>query len=533
MMTILFSILRLFIGSKQKHLLVMFQNNYELRGSGGFLTQLLDVTFGRFRFSPAFRHDFHELKPKEFIPAPPDVQKYLHHKHWYLRDSNLFGDFRASARQVIVNYQSIFPHHEAAGAIAVNFHFLEKLMGVIGTVRVGTKTIDTGNIFTELSTNVSDIDKHNLEALSGRKNILKSLCLAVIRSCVVKFWKWPGVWSLVRRSLDTKDLQLFFVDERTQSRLLRRGLAHDFFAGNSKDFLAIVENNYLGLKSNRYIRRTVFRDVVFELDQSGKKLSDALVRVKIEWKHAGHYNYPLSGTYQSVAKIHIPLAAQDVHILSAPEQPNLEKTSDATVVSVHQILGIQQSSVIEFSYRLPAELFQEGGYRFKFIKQSGVIQEHVHETVRFPDQFRAAVKKNSKNNGRFSALDSVVFIDHLMVDRDYVYECSAELHHQPSRIFFHEMVGHGIFDVRFNEPVFPDGDRFSVKVTDEKEGVDFAVDKLEFVQDNRHLIIHARDVPSKEETFYKISLNGIVNAAGTPLGERKITAVYRSRYFSR
>ncbi len=532
-MTILFSIFRLFIGSKQQHLLVMFQNNYELRGSGGFLTQLLDVTIGRFRFSPAFRHDYHELKPKEFIPAPPDVQKYLNHKHWHLRDSNLFGDFRASARQVIQNYQSIFPHHEAAGVVAVNFHFLEKLMGIIGAVRVGTKTFDDGNIFTELSTNVSDIDKHDLQALSGRKNILKSLCSAVVRTCVAKFWKWPEIWMLAHKSLETKDLQLFFVDERTQARLLHKGLAQDFSAGNAKDFLAIVENNYLGLKSNRYIRRTVFRDVVFELDRSGKKLSDALVRVKIGWKHAGHYNYPLSGTYQSVAKIHVPLAAQDVHILSAPEQPLFEKTADATVVSVHQILGIQQSSAIEFSYRLPAELFQDGSYRFKFIKQSGVVQEHVHETVRFPDQFRAAVKQNSGNNGHFSALDGVIFTDHSMVDRDYVYVCSAELHRQPSRIFFHEMVGHGIFDVRFNEPVFRDGEKFSVKVTDEKEAVDFAVDKLEFVQDNRHLIIHARDIPSKEDAFYKISLNGIANASGIPLGERKITAVYRSKYFSR
>ena len=451
MMTIFFTIFRLFLGSKQKHLLVMFQNNYELRGSGGFLTQLLDITLGRFRFSPSFLHDYHDLKPKEFIPAPPDVQKYLHHQHWYLRDSNLFGDFQASARQVIENYQSVFPHHEAAGVVAVNFHFLERLMEVLGPVRVGTKTFDADTVFMELSTNVSDIDKHNLEELIGRKNIIKSLFSAVIRTCLVRFWKWRGVWALARKSMDTKDLQLFSTDERLESQLLRKGLAQDFSARNAKDFLGIVENNYLGLKSNRYIRRTVFHDVVFEFDRTSKKLSDALVRVKIEWKHTGHYNYPLSGTYQSVAKIHIPLSAQNVQILHAPEQPAFEKTPDATVVSVHQILGIQQSSAIDFTYRLPAELFREGGYHFRFIKQSGVLLEHLHSTLRFPDQFRAKLLQKQLKGGRgeypglAKVQDNVVFLDAPLIDRDLDYHCGAEMNNQRPRIFYHEMTGPNTF----------------------------------------------------------------------------------------
>lgn len=534
MIKLFFTILRLFFSSRQTHLLVLFQNNYELRGSGGFLTQLLDVTIGRMKISPSFRHDYHELKPKNFIPAPPEIQKYLKHQHWHLRDSNIFGDFEASARQVSLNYHSLFPDHKVSGVIAVNFHFLEKLLAVIGPVRMGTgggKTFDEKNIFAELSSNVSDIDKHNLEALNNRKNILKTLCFRVVRTSFAKFWKWPAMIRLKKEALKTKDLQLFSTDAKMQESLVRKGLVPDYSDKNTKDFLWIVENNYLGLKSNRYIRRTVSRDVVFHLDGSTKKLSGAFVKVKVEWNHCGHYNYPLSGTYQSVVNISIPLAAQAVEVFHAPEKPEIMRTSDSNLITFHQILGIQHSSSIEFSYRLPAGLFEDGKYNFLFIKQSGVLQEDVRETVRFPDQYGAEVEKFSRG-AEMRTVDNVVFMNSAFVDRDYHYECGAVLHHQPPRIFLHEMVGSNTFEIRFNEPVFA-ADDFSVRVTNEKGTHSFKIEKTEFEQDNRHLVIHTHGIPQEEEKFYKIILNGLVNGVGTPLGERSVTAVHRSKYFSR
>lgn len=540
MITLFFTILRLVFSSRQTRLLVLFQNNYELRGSGGFLTQLLDVAVGRLRFSPAFRHDYQELKPKEFIQSPPDVQKYLRLKQWYLRDSNVFGDFQKSAHQVAVAYNSLYPKNDVSGVMAVNFHLLERIIGVLGPVRVGAKTFNDKNIFVELSSNVSDIDHHNLEDLNGRKKILQSLFHKVVKTAFMKFWKWPRLYVMMNEAVRTKDFQLCFTDAKRQGMYLRKRLAHDYSNSRVKDFLKIEENNYLGLKSNRYIRRTVFHDVSFDLDRDGKKLSDALVWVKIEWKHCGHYNYPLSGTYQSVAKIHLPLAARDVKVGYAAEKPEFEKTADANVVSLHQILGIQQSSTLEFSYRLPAELFDDGKYSFRFVKQSGVIQEHLHSTVRFPDQYSAhhvdarhLQHGRKKNSSSVREADNVLFFDYSPIDRDGEYICEAVLHHQPSRIFYHEMVGPDTFEIRFNEPVFPDGDKFAVKVMNEKESHLFPNEKVEFLLDNRHLLIHSHGVPKDEEKFYRISLSGIVNSVGVPLGERKVTAVYRSKYFSR
>ncbi len=527
MKLIISKILALFFAKKTSHLIVVFQNNAELRGSGGFMTQFVDLSLGRMRISCKFPKDYQDLSPKKFIQAPPEIKKFLRHNNWPIRDTNIFGDFKLSAEQITENYTSIYPENYVAGVIAVNLNVLEKVMKILGTIKLNAKNYTANNIFFALSTHIANINFNDLKELDNRKNILKDLSLKIIKTCVKKFWKIPKIYKLMAESLQTKDLQVFFHNKKWNDQLCKKGISKHFSSEKNKDFLAIVENNYLGLKSNRYMRRTVWHDVNFDLNKATKKLADAYVVTKIEWKHNGLFNYPLSGTYQSSTNIFLPPNLIYLKILEAQEAPEITKTPEFTIIKFHNMMQVNSTLSAKIEYKIAAEHFQDDTYSFKFIKQSGVEHEHIHETVRFPDQFHAELINGTEKN--FSLTDSIVSHDMANTDRDFNYVIKAALHHQPPRIFYHEIIAPNTIAIKFNESVFAD-EKFNIKITNKEQTETYLVKDHEFLNDQRHLFIQV-DLPNEENKLFHIALAGIHNIVKTPLINRNITVEYQSLRF--
>lgn len=524
MFTLFCTLLRLFFSGKKTHLLILLQNNYELRGSGGFITQLVDVCIGGLQLKVVFRNDQEELKPKAFIPAPKEVQRYLGHDHWFLRDSNIFGSFSTSAKHVIHNYQSLFPDHEVAGVFSLNFSAAEELVGILGPVQFQKKVLDHNNLFREISGQVSSVDLHDKAQLQKRKNILQSLSSKLFYSALFKFWKWPKLVGLFHALLKRKDFQMYWDDASRRAFYVRKNIVQSELLPPDRDFLQVVENNYLGLKSNRYIRRNITRKVVLGYDPDSLRLDHGKVHTRIAWDHLGGDNYPFSGTYQAVVQIHLPLTAKELVVHSLQHETEISRDNVSTIITVHHTINIQESCVLEFSYDIDSEIVHDNSYGFHFIKQSGVSNEHVQQTVLFPQHFTV----HPGGDGRVA--DQTVFENRTDVLENYSTVYSAQLDPSPPRILLHEMVGPGIFEITFHEPVWMNDD-FAVQVESQDGAHEFPVTKVFKGKDHRRLLLHVSNIPDIEEKFYKISLTGIENAVHAVMGDRTITSVYRSRFF--
>lgn len=529
MFRILTETIRLFFANRPSRLLIVLQNNHELRGGGGFITQLIDVELGRMRCKLHFRNEYRELRSQDSLSPPAPIRRYLHLSRWHLRDANYEADFEKSAEQIRTMYGQLFPQNHIAAVFAVNFSFLEDLLRVIGEIGTRTHTFKADSVFYHLTNASSDVDLHDMKELSARKEILRDLFFALIKAMILRPWKWPAVYSLVRKSIGMKDIQLFFFDKKTQQILIGKKLFHPFRSAGAKDFLSVVENNYLGLKSNRYIRRMVFHDVRFGYDRDKRRLGEASVDVRIRTEHFGTYDYPLSGTYQSYTWVYVPAAAKDIRVTPHGIEVETEEDGDFRKIGFHRILGVGSSMEVGISYTLPSAIFKDNDYSFRYIKQSGVKNEYLFNSVTFPDQYEVEAKGAGvtvKESKLFSSVNDLA--------GDSVLEVKASLHKRPPRIFYHEIVGPKSILVRFNEPVSLGSDKPNqITVSDKASGRKYPVSKTEFANDNRHLYIHLADLPAEEEKFYTVTLGDIFNMAGVPLtpAPRKITVVYRPSNF--
>jgi len=126
------------IGLKEKQTyLVLFQNNSELRPTGGFIG-----SFGLLTFDEGQLIDF-EVKDvysadgqlKGHVEPPADLKKYLGEAGWYLRDSNWDPDFPTSAARA-----AWFLEKETGrrvnGVWAINLSLAQQVLKAVGEIQI-------------------------------------------------------------------------------------------------------------------------------------------------------------------------------------------------------------------------------------------------------------------------------------------------------------------------------------------------------------------------------------------------------------
>ena len=131
---------------KEKKYLIIFQNDKELRPTGGFLT-----AYAIFRVDKGIVHvenseDIYTLddsirnKPK----APEPIATYLPKvPDFNLRDTNLSPDFQLSMKTFREMYKTAGRYKEVDGIIALDTHVLVSVMNILGDIKVGGTTYST------------------------------------------------------------------------------------------------------------------------------------------------------------------------------------------------------------------------------------------------------------------------------------------------------------------------------------------------------------------------------------------------------
>lgn len=536
MFFLLNNLVRQFFSRKVRYWILAFQNNNELRSTGGYITQVLEVRVGGFGFGVRFLDVNTDLKHDRDEKPPREMEKYLKVNSVQFRDANFDPEFESSARRMIRLYLYDFPDNKVAGVVAVNFSVIEDVLGVIGKIAdSGGKTWTKENIFYGVSTRVSDIDFHDLSERKNRKNVLRELFTAIIKKCVYSFWRWGRLRKLFYRSVTERAVQLFFADGALQKKLVSKNLYLPFSPGTARDWLSVIDNNYLGVKSNRYIRRTVKHDVLFHLEKSA--LTAPSIKSTITLEHLGERNYPLSHTYQSWLSVYLPLYAELKNIATANgEKVEFDQSEHNSFLKIgtHILIRPREKMDIVIEYSLPANLFKDGTYSFKFIKQSGVFNESVFNSVKFPDQYMIAEVAECDALKHCSIRENLLVADCADCGSDFLIQVKANLHKEPPRVYYHEIIGPQTIEIRFNEPVLPDADvKKSIIITDRHTKLKVHANGVEFFDGNRTMQIHTKDLPETGGAFYLVELKNIRNFAGNGLvgNQKKMTVVYRLKQF--
>lgn len=231
----------------QKIYLLIFQNNDELRATGGFIGTYGVLKTDNGKITQLNIQSIYQLEGQIFnqIAAPgpfqPDIQK------WGIRDANWFADFPTSARKLLQFFES--GSQTADGVISVTPQLFENILKLTGPIDMPdynvTLTPENFQQVVQFKTSV-DYDK----TLNQPKKFLADLAPRLLNKLAgLGKDQWIVLFQDIENSLQGKQLLLYSQDQNVEQQIGDLG-----FAGSIKqtdyDYLDIVNSNLGGTKTD-------------------------------------------------------------------------------------------------------------------------------------------------------------------------------------------------------------------------------------------------------------------------------------------
>lgn len=369
-------------GERKKYL-VLFQNDNELRPTGGFLTAYAVITVEDGKVSPEKSDDIYELDKKfnKRLEIPEKLDKYLTTERYFnLRDMNIDPDFKNTMDLFFSHYQEVPGEPDNIdGIIAVDTHVLTRLLEILGPVEVpgyGTFTAETDarcdcpQIIYALS---EIITKPTPYIREDRKGILGPLMRSVLtKSYGAPKTVWPDLFASMFESIQGRHVQMYFLNEDAQQAAEAINAAGRLQPVENSDSLAIVNANLGGAKSNLFIQ--------YEASQEVSEPQDGFITKTLEityknTRRADNCNLEagqlcLNSTLNDWTRIYVPEGSELISANGFVEEPVVYEENGFTVFDgdfTLEPLGLAKLLIV---YKVPYS--DAESYQLRVWKQGGI-----------------------------------------------------------------------------------------------------------------------------------------------------------------
>lgn len=312
-----------FLGhNRPKNYILIFQNNSELRATGGFIGTygLLKINKGSMEelFIDGIYNPDGQLKVNEFFVIPPEPLQYVT-PYWGTRDANWFFDFPTSAEKIAWFYSrtggpppgetSFPPDVKADGVIGINTTVFTKLLNLAGPIEMQDYGVTlTGDNWLELVQ--KEVEEDYDKELNRPKQILADMAPILIER-LGEHDKKIDIINIFLESLERKDVLVYSRDADVNEFMAGQGWDgaikdSDGSAESIEDYLAVVISNIGGWKTDIYTNTEV--DTVTKVSDSGEVTRTVI----ISRKHNGGstpykwYNKPNHG----YLRIYVPKGSE-------------------------------------------------------------------------------------------------------------------------------------------------------------------------------------------------------------------------------
>ncbi|MDQ5950892.1 MAG: hypothetical protein QG639_169 [Patescibacteria group bacterium] len=368
-----------------KKYLVLFQNDNELRPTGGFLTAYAIIKVENGKVIPEKSDDIYELDKKfnKRLPIPEALGRYLTtERYWNLRDMNISPDFKTSMDTFYEHYSEVPGEpDDIDGIIAVDTEFLKALMTMLGPVNVpGYGTFSGENVpqcdCPQIIYALSEIITRPVNYIKeDRKGILGPL----MREMLTKAYgapkqQWPSLFELGWQSIQNRHIQFYFIDEQHQaSAELINGAGRMTPPENGEDFIGIVNANLGGAKSNLFTEYEVKQTVAAPVDGRIEKTVDITYR---NTRKGDNCNLEagllcLNSTLRDWTRLYLPAGAQLVSANGFTAEPKTYDEAGFSVIDGFFILEPNSSAKVTITYTVPyagtenyiLDIWKQGGIK--------------------------------------------------------------------------------------------------------------------------------------------------------------------------
>lgn len=425
--------IRLLLGAEgPMRYLILFQNNTEVRPTGGFIGSYAEITVrdGAIEKIVIPSGGSYDLQGAltEFVKAPEPLQ--LLNARWEFQDGNWFPDFPESAKKLIWFYDHA-GGPTVDGVIAVNATSVAELLSLTGAIDMPEydRTIDSENFLFETQKIVEmEYDKQENRPKQFLADLAPRLLSRIQSQDTMSFLR---VLQQVTTAFGTKEAQVYLRDPQQQQLVDALGWSGRVQATDG-DYLMVVDANLGGGKTDLVVDENVDLNIAINADGT---IDDT---VTITRKHRGLTGAMFTGVNNvDYVRVYVPSGSTLLRAEGdfAPPATELYETPNASLspdeelalvtgkMTTEPMSGTRineefgktvfgnwmqtkpgSSSTISYTYRLPltveslqqrhslfgrlkAAVGIDGVERYALLiqKQSGVLGRTVNAHLRLPE----------------------------------------------------------------------------------------------------------------------------------------------------
>jgi hypothetical protein len=364
---------------RPQNYLILFQNDKELRPTGGFITSYanIKVDTGEIKISDA--KNIYEVSTDEaFYPPPSPIALYLKQPVWRMRDVNFSPDFFESM-EIFHDYWTKKRLPAVDGIVTIDTQFVQALLEFLGPVEVSDYSLDFSTIYNippECAEGGTAFTSTNvvcrLEVYAQRITLDQTIRKAVIGDLMEKIFEkvmntpkeqWFGFYQQVILEIQEKHLLAYSPDPPTQDLIDRFD-----FGGRIKefdgDYLHVNDANLAGLKSDMYLKRSASQSYEIADDGSITK------KLKLTYENTGNYDGWLNATARNYVRVYVPKGSELIEVAGGSVGVNTYEDLGKTVFDNFLLIPPLEQREIEFTYKLPSNY--TNGLKLLIQNQPGV-----------------------------------------------------------------------------------------------------------------------------------------------------------------
>ena len=417
----------------EKHYLFIFQNNMEMRPTGGFIGSYGIITVKDGEIVSLVTDDVYNLdrqsEGKLFELAPDPMFKYNAQKYWYMRDSNWSPDFPTATEKIlwffdIERKNAGLPPQKIDGVIAITPDFIANLLTVLGPIEEYGLVFDDQDFAMDLERFVEfDYVNYGLSS-DERKKIIGHLTQTLIGEIYdTSPQQAIDLWLAFKKNIEQKHILVNLADDDLQALF-----SHHNWAGEVKpiddDYLMVIDSDFASLKTNSVMDKGI--DYSVSIDNNG----DLIANLKLTYNHTGELINDLITRYRTYIRVYMPSGSRYIsgYVDDGRNQKDLkldseikfERDLDRKYLSIFLVIEPGSSKTLNFIYRLPDKVqdqYRSGLYKILVQKQSGSIGHNLNISLNF-NQPIEAYQANSLPV--LYDRNSVIWQTDLSVDREFI-----------------------------------------------------------------------------------------------------------------
>lgn len=431
--------------------LIAFQNNLEVRPTGGFIGSIavVDIANGKVTKLTVPAGGTYDYKGQltEHLLSPDPMR--LVNPDWQLQDANWWPDFETSAKKLVWFYEkSGGPSTD--GVIALTPDVVTDLLKITGPIDMQQQygiTVDAQNFVRDVIMQIQEkrdeaLAQPDAAAKDKPKQIIADLVPIVLDKVFTAASADPlKILTIVENHIRQKNILFYSPDKGMQSQLEQLGWTGTVRAA-ARDYVSVVDTNIGGGKTDGVIDETVEHSATIQPDGS------IIDKVTVARVHLGDPNDPMTGSVnKDYIRLYVPQGSVllDAQGFVQPDtkeflEPFENAVADATLeqVSGHpvtdtitgmttgsefgktvfsnwMIVKPGETAKAAVTYRLPFRItfpfwpWQKGNQLYSLLiqKQSGAKTRYFSHQLHYPDSLapRSVEPQNAVKKTGSAALE--------------------------------------------------------------------------------------------------------------------------------